>query len=351
MLTAQQIPEILIRGAAVGVFVLLALAVLRDGRSPSRVTAALFCLGAAAHSLTQSRPIYANLGYVIGPVWIFSVAATGLLWAFAVELFGDSPRLRVVRVLPAALLLAVGSFAATAPPTLARALWLAQNLIGAALLTHVLIVIWTGWREDLVEARRALRAPVIGIAAVYALAVVTVQSVELFAGSTERLSLLAATSLLAMSLSGGVVFLRASADLFGTPGHADQRLVAPHDQQQLDRLMAEVDQRQVWREEGLTIGALAARLAIPEYQLRRLINEGLGYRNFTAFINERRIAAAKQILSDPAARRSTVATIAFDVGFASLGPFNRAFRDATGHTPTEWRKVEEGGRSIPENSG
>ena len=119
----------------------------------------------------------------------------------------------------------------------------------------------------------------------------------------------------------------------------------------LDRLMAEVDQRQIWREEGLTIGALATRLAIPEYQLRRLINEGLGYRNFTAFINERRIAAAKQMLSDPAARRSTVATIAFEVGFASLGPFNRAFRDATGHTPTEWRKAEEAGRSIPENSG
>lgn len=341
-------PEILIRGAAVGVLILLSLAVLRDGRTPSRVTAALFCLSAAAHSLTQSRSIYVSLGYATGLVWIFSVAAAGLLWAFAAELFGDSPRLRVARFLPTAILLIVGGFAAVASPFLARNLWLAQNLIGAALLIHVLIVIWTGWREDLVEVRRALRAPVIGIATFYALAVVAVQSVELFAGSAERLSLLAAISLLVMSLAGALVFLRTDHELFGPTRHADERPVAPHDQQQLDRLIKEVDQQQLWREEGLTIGALAARLALPEHQLRRLINEGLGYRNFTAFINERRIATAKQILCDPAARRSTVATIAFDVGFASLGPFNRAFRDATGFSPTEWRKADEAGRSIPE---
>jgi len=33
-----------------------------------------------------------------------------------------------------------------------------------------------------------------------------------------------------------------------------------------------------------------------------------------------------------------VAAIAFDLGYGSLGPFNRAFRAATGATPTEWRR-------------
>jgi AraC-like DNA-binding protein len=33
-----------------------------------------------------------------------------------------------------------------------------------------------------------------------------------------------------------------------------------------------------------------------------------------------------------------VSTIAFDLGFASLGPFTRAFKEATGLTPSEWRK-------------
>ena len=34
----------------------------------------------------------------------------------------------------------------------------------------------------------------------------------------------------------------------------------------------------VYRQDGLTIGALAQQLGLPEYRLRRLINQALGYR-------------------------------------------------------------------------
>jgi AraC-like DNA-binding protein len=33
----------------------------------------------------------------------------------------------------------------------------------------------------------------------------------------------------------------------------------------------------------------------------------------------------------------TILSIAYDVGFASLGPFSRAFRDMNGMTPTQYR--------------
>jgi AraC-like DNA-binding protein len=33
-----------------------------------------------------------------------------------------------------------------------------------------------------------------------------------------------------------------------------------------------------------------------------------------------------------------VLTIALDVGFGSIGPFNRAFKAGTGLTPTEFRQ-------------
>jgi AraC-like DNA-binding protein len=39
----------------------------------------------------------------------------------------------------------------------------------------------------------------------------------------------------------------------------------------------------------------------------------------------------------------TVLEIAYDVGFASIGPFNRAFRAATGHSPTEYRRMGQSG--------
>lgn len=83
----------------------------------------------------------------------------------------------------------------------------------------------------------------------------------------------------------------------------------------------------------LTLGVLARRVEIPEHRLRRLINRGLGYRNFAAFLNDHRIAEAKRRLADPDSMREQVSSIAFGLGYSSLAPFNRAFRDLTGLTP------------------
>ena len=62
-------------------------------------------------------------------------------------------------------------------------------------------------------------------------------------------------------------------------------------------------------------------------------------------MNGHRIEAAKRRLADPAEARTTVAAIAFELGYGSLGPFNRAFRAATGATPTEWRRQALGAAS------
>jgi AraC-like DNA-binding protein len=107
----------------------------------------------------------------------------------------------------------------------------------------------------------------------------------------------------------------------------------------LGRLNALMEQRETWRAEGLTIGKLADQLDIPEYRLRRLINKSLGHRNFSSYINGYRIEAARRALKDPAKARLPVLTIALDLGFGSIGPFNRAFKDATGMTPTEFRRA------------
>ncbi len=109
---------------------------------------------------------------------------------------------------------------------------------------------------------------------------------------------------------------------------------------------------EAWRREGLTIGSLAEEVGVPEHRLRRLINDHLGHRNFAAFVNVYRIGAAKQRLADPATARTPISAIVFELGFASLGPFNRAFKEATGQTPSEWRKAQLGGAApIPENPG
>ena len=102
------------------------------------------------------------------------------------------------------------------------------------------------------------------------------------------------------------------------------------------RLMG--DER-IYRHDNITIGTLATRLGIPEYRLRRLINQRLGYRNFNVFLNNHRIDEAKAALADPSQAEVPVITIAMDAGFQSLGPFNRAFKATTGVTPTEYRRL------------
>lgn len=99
-----------------------------------------------------------------------------------------------------------------------------------------------------------------------------------------------------------------------------------------------------WREEGLTVATLAAKVGVPEHQLRALINGHLGCRNFSAFLNSYRLEEAKRILADPSEARRQVFQVALDVGFGSIAPFNRAFKEATGQTPTEFRKAALGGQ-------
>lgn len=337
--------ELLTRGAAVGAFVGLALVAGLGGRTPARVTGLLFSLAAAAHTLTQ-LPQPAGLFGWAGPlIWALSVMGAGLFWAFATELFGDRTRLSPVRFLPAAALLTVGIAALSTPPDIARGVWLTQNLLGAALMVHVLVVIATGWRGDLVEPRRRLRGPILGAAAVYALAVMSVQSGELFLGSAASLSPIAAAVLALLGLLSLAVFAKADPALFGPVGVTRAETgkgsgPAPLDPQdlvamaRLDSLMRE---DRLYRLETLSIAALALRVGVPEYRLRRLINGQLGHRNFAAFLNQWRLGDVKQALTDAAQRDVPISTIALDAGFQSFGPFNRAFKADTGLTPTEFR--------------
>jgi AraC-like DNA-binding protein len=94
----------------------------------------------------------------------------------------------------------------------------------------------------------------------------------------------------------------------------------------------------VYLTHGLSIGALAQQLAIPEYRLRALINQRLGYRNFNALLHEHRLRDACAQLADPAKAHLPILTIALDVGYQSLAPFNQAFRDALECTPSEYRR-------------
>jgi AraC-like DNA-binding protein len=104
-----------------------------------------------------------------------------------------------------------------------------------------------------------------------------------------------------------------------------------------DQLAHHMETARPHRDETLTIAGLAGQLGEQEYRLRRLINGRLGHRNFSAFLNGYRLSEVRDALSDPTQRDVPILTMALDAGFGSLGPFNRAFRESEGMTPTDFR--------------
>jgi AraC-like DNA-binding protein len=113
------------------------------------------------------------------------------------------------------------------------------------------------------------------------------------------------------------------------------------DTQLLDSLAEIMNVQEYWLTEGLTIRQLADKMRLKEYRLRQAINQHLGFRNFNDFLNSFRITEAKRILQDSTKKEQTILEIAYQLGYSSLSPFNKAFKQSTGMTPSEWRKLAE----------
>ncbi|MBD9477670.1 helix-turn-helix domain-containing protein [Pseudoxanthomonas sp. PXM02] len=101
-------------------------------------------------------------------------------------------------------------------------------------------------------------------------------------------------------------------------------------------LQHQLEVLQVYREPELKVLDLAERLRVPEHRLSRLVTQALGEKNFNQLINRHRIAYACRRLANPDGEAS-ILDISGDAGFASLGPFNRAFKAAMDCTPTAYR--------------
>jgi AraC-like DNA-binding protein len=354
VLQLDQLVDLLLRGGTVGVMAQLAIALAREPRQPARLTGSVFCLGAVAFALSQSPVVRHAFGPAIMPVDLLADVVCGLFWAFALELFGDSASLKLNRFLPTAALFALTVAAIASPAPVRRFIQLIQLLISIGLMGHVLLVTWLGRRDDLVESRRRLRVPIIAASAIFALLVSGALSAELLFWRPLPLSLYAAAAQFVLSVAMALVFENVDGQFFGRPAKAPiaqaSTAVEPRDLATLERLRQALDIEEVWRSEDLSIGSLADIVGVPQHRLRKIVNEGLGYRNFAAFLGERRVAAAQAVLSDPAAARRPISTIAFEVGFSSLASFNRVFRDVAGTTPTDFRNAALKGASNLQTS-
>lgn len=345
--------EILLRGLAVGAVFATGIGLLRSGPvGPARWVGALFCLSVAAFAVHSGGAETRALSLMEGPIWLLSIGGTAWFWLFAATLFEDRP-VTWERLAPVAVMMAVGLVGGILRPPAANGVWIVHNLLEVVLVLHVIRIVWRSWGGDLVEARRSLRGPFMVVVAVYSMVLSGFEIASDLGFNPAWGPLAQALSLAAMNMAGAFTFLQGRPDLF--QGRAREAVsdeaVSPQDRPTLVRLQAIMADTDLWRREGLTIGALAGEVGVPEHRLRRLINGGLGFRNFADFLNARRIEAAKTALAAPDNARASISALAFDLGYGSLGPFNRAFREATGQTPTAWRRQALAGSPDLEKTG
>ncbi|WP_448211882.1 helix-turn-helix domain-containing protein [Colwellia sp. MEBiC06753] len=89
---------------------------------------------------------------------------------------------------------------------------------------------------------------------------------------------------------------------------------------------------------NLKIADVARKLDVPEYRVSNALRHNLNARNFNQYVNELRIKHAKSLLADSDKRKWPVLVVGLESGFASVGPFTRAFKAITGYTPNQYRQ-------------
>jgi AraC-like DNA-binding protein len=338
--------------ATATLLLLLALLLWRDFRTVAAARlAAAFALGSAAHAVTATSGVAPPVSPWHAGLIALSAGNVVVFWLFARALFDDGFELRRWHAAPwigmVALSLANCLVLVPAQTLDPRIFAIAMSMMSLVFVALAIGQTIASWSADLIEERRRLRVFVVVATAAYAGLNAVVQIFAPVSGSPGTLATANAAILAALVIAIAISLTRVKGEtIFASAGRPAAAAVVSNEQsgsdrKLLDALMRLMSDERIYRHEGITIGTLAAKLAVPEYKLRRLINRELGYRNFNVFLNDHRIEEAKAALADPSQAEVPVITIAMDAGFQSLGPFNRAFKATTGVTPTEYRRRNE----------
>jgi AraC-like DNA-binding protein len=335
------------RGGSIALFLLWSWILLRDHRGllAARIAVAMnlaiigYLLATAAWSFDRS-PSRFVLSLVGG-------STPGLFWLFARTWFNDRQSLEswaLALIALSILNIMIMQLTFQGNQTIHI---IAGTIFRLGMFGFAAAGLWEAWRGrqgDLVEIRRRMRPRIVAAVGIYVILIAFAEIAVYTYGAPRWIARSVGSSIAVITLLFCVaMFGMRHADLFGAvlkpansgpPVQIDQALTA--------KLLGYMQDVLPHRDEEMTIAKLAAQLGEQEYRLRRHINGAMGYRNFAAFLNGYRLAEVKAALADPSQKDVPIITIALDAGFGSLGPFNRAFREAEGMTPSEYRTSNAG---------
>lgn len=338
------------------------------GASLMLLTAGVLVLGAPRSAIVRSFLAFAlGIAGFLGvntafdaaelPEALWAVAsfcsrmAAVFLWMFCLVLFDGrlrAPRLAVAVVATwLALVVIDRGYLAPAPTQLDVST--VQIVFGAGLVLHAGWRVLRDLRDDLVESRRRAR-PIFAIA-LLALLVMDFGADVLHGYDWQPASFLMLQNGAITVLAGGLgLWLLRAAPWVVTdvaPAVVQAATASRGDPEgaAVARIEAVMRDARPWLDPELTFAAFAARIGLPEPVLRRAINHRMGHGHFRTFLNGYRVDEARRRLRDPAHAGDKILAIALDCGFASLASFNRAFKQATGRAPSDYRTGADTGSS------
>lgn len=316
------------------------------GARVARVSGALLLLSVAGYLYTSDSTLRTASPDLLPVSMLLAMSVPYCLWAFARAVFEASwPSAWVTSLLVAFGIVVWGIFvgAEYVGPDWLNAANISLHLVSLLIVTNALWFTIRGRIDDLIERRRSFRVFFVVIVSVQVVAVLIVELALSGTTTPAWLEMLNVVVIALLTVGLAIPMLQLNAEFFelapaNAPPQAETTAgrISAADSVLKEKLLELMDIG-FYRATGLTIPRLAEELKVPEHQLRRLINGHLEFRNFSAFLNSYRIREATEQLVDAERAKIPVLTIALELGYASLGPFNRAFKASTGLTPTEFR--------------
>ncbi|UHG90769.1 helix-turn-helix domain-containing protein [Spirosoma oryzicola] len=108
----------------------------------------------------------------------------------------------------------------------------------------------------------------------------------------------------------------------------------------VDALLNAMSAKQLFLDPELTVEKLGQHTQLSPKLISAVLNQHVR-KNFNGFVNEYRVDAVKQRLTDPAYGNLTLTGIAFDCGFNSQATFQRTFKQLTGVSPGEYQAQQK----------
>ncbi|MEL6529502.1 MAG: helix-turn-helix domain-containing protein [Pseudomonadota bacterium] len=337
---------------------LIAMVVASEVRLSIRVPLLGVIVGVIGY-LLNSTPLMPSDGPMDPWIDLVSITTSFWIWLFGRRLFEREPDRRIL--LATAAIMVGGwfltNFLSALVPALGIVGFFILHLVSLALVADLVRVGIFERDDDLVEQRRIVRLWLPLLVAVQAGQILLIEVLEVFFDINSRhppISLLNSVIILLIMLFTAITLFRTDPHLLPTrdeeqsasPEEPEQQLaLSPSETVLHDKLKAAIEDG-AYRQPGLTIAALADQLDTPEHRLRSLVNQRLGHRNFSTFLNRYRIDEARERLADREHVDLPVLTIAMDLGYNSLPTFNRAFRAQTGTTPSEYRREAIGSETA-----